>query len=92
MDIKPAKDMNKDIKEKITELFVEAFGKDLKIISNDAGKLIKAFSYMFVPDYFYAGVINNEIAGMTACVDQEHYCIKPDRKIPVKNLGLIGGI
>jgi ribosomal protein S18 acetylase RimI-like enzyme len=92
MEIKLAKDLNENIKEKISELFVEAFGRDLKIISNDTGKLIKAFSHMFVLDYFYVGIIDNEIAGMMVCVDKEHYCIKSDRKILVKNLGLIKGL
>jgi hypothetical protein len=76
MEIKLAKNFNENIQEKISELFVEAFEKDLKIISKDTHKLVKAFSHMFVLDYFYVGIINNEIAGMMVCVDKEHYCIK----------------
>jgi ribosomal protein S18 acetylase RimI-like enzyme len=91
MIIKLAKDMNGDIREKISELFVEAFEKELKIISRDTKKLTKAFSHMFVLDYFYAGVIDDEIAGMMACVDKEHYCINHNRKTLIKNLGIIKG-
>jgi ribosomal protein S18 acetylase RimI-like enzyme len=86
------KALNENMKEKISELFVEAFGKDLEIISKDANKLTKAFSHIFVLDYFYVGMIDNEIAGMMVCIDKEHYCIKPDRKILVKYLGLIKGL
>ncbi|MDR0387751.1 MAG: GNAT family N-acetyltransferase [Treponema sp.] len=92
MEIKPAKDLNDNTREKISELFVEAFGKELKIISKDTNKLIKAFSHMFVLDYFYVGIIDNKIAGMMACADKEHYCINHDRKILIKNLGILKGL
>jgi ribosomal protein S18 acetylase RimI-like enzyme len=92
MEIKLAKDLNGNTGEKLSELFVEAFGKDLKIISKDTRKLVKAFSHMFVPDYFYVGIIDNEIAGMMACLDKEHYCINHNKKILIKNLGLIKGL
>jgi ribosomal protein S18 acetylase RimI-like enzyme len=92
MEIKLAKDLNGNMGEKISELFVEAFGKELKIISKDTHKLIKAFSHMFVLDYFYVGIIDNEIAGMMVCMDKKHYCIHHNKKILIKNLGLIKGL
>jgi ribosomal protein S18 acetylase RimI-like enzyme len=92
MEIKLAKDMSDNIREKMSELFVEAFEKDLKIISRDTNKLTKAFSHMFVLDYFYVGIIDNEVAGMMACVDKEHYCINHSRKTLIKNLGIIKGL
>jgi ribosomal protein S18 acetylase RimI-like enzyme len=92
MEIKLAKDFGGNINEKISALFVEAFGKELKIISNDSNKLTKAFLHMFVLDYFYIGIIDNEIAGMMVCTDKEHYCIKHDKKILVNNLGLVKGL
>jgi ribosomal protein S18 acetylase RimI-like enzyme len=92
MEIKLAKDLNGNAREKISELFVEAFGKDLKIISKDANKLIKAFSHMFVLDYFYVGIMDNEITGMMVCADKEHYCINHNKKILIKNLGLVKGL
>jgi ribosomal protein S18 acetylase RimI-like enzyme len=91
MEIKLAKDLNEDARGKISELFVEAFKKDLRMISRDADTLARAFSHMFVLDYFYVGIIDNEIAGMMVCVDKYHYCINHDRKILVKHLGFIRG-
>jgi ribosomal protein S18 acetylase RimI-like enzyme len=91
MEIKPAKNLDENIRDKISKLFVEAFGKSLKIISKDTNKLEKAFSHMFVLDYFYVCIINNEVAGMIACVEKDHYCIKHDKKILVYNLGLMKG-
>jgi ribosomal protein S18 acetylase RimI-like enzyme len=92
MKIRLAKDLNENIREKISALFVEAFGKDLKIISKDTNKLVEAFSHMFVLDYFYIGIIDGEIAGMMVCVDKDHYCIKHNQKILIKNLGLMKGL
>jgi ribosomal protein S18 acetylase RimI-like enzyme len=92
MEIRLAKDLNENINGKISELFVEAFGNDLKVISKDTNKLVKAFTHIFALDYFYIGIINNEIAGMMVCIDKEHYCIKCDRKILIKHLGLVKGL
>jgi ribosomal protein S18 acetylase RimI-like enzyme len=92
LEIKLAKDLNDNTREKISGLFVEAFEKDLKIISKDTSKLTKAFSHIFVLDYFYVGIIDNEIAGMMACVDKEHFCINHNRKTLIKYLGIIKGL
>jgi ribosomal protein S18 acetylase RimI-like enzyme len=92
MEIKLAKNLDENINEGISKLFVEAFGKDLKIISEDTDKLKKAFSHIFVLDYFYVCIIDNEIVGMMVCIDKDHYCIKHNRKILIKYLGLIKGI
>ncbi|MDR0411196.1 MAG: GNAT family N-acetyltransferase [Treponema sp.] len=92
MEIRPAEELGGNIREKISELFVHAFGKDLKMISKDTDRLIKAFSHMFVLDYFYVGIIDNEIAGMIVCVDKEHYCTNHNRGVLIKNLGLIKGL
>jgi len=94
MEIKLATDINDNIQEKISELFVEAFGKDLKIISKDKSKIIKAFSHMFVLDYFYVGIVDNEIAGMMVCIDKTicRDCIKQNKKILIKELGFIKGL
>ncbi|MDR1468335.1 MAG: GNAT family N-acetyltransferase [Spirochaetaceae bacterium] len=91
MEIKLAKDLDESIREKISALFVEAFGRELRIISTDASTLIKAFSHIFVLDYFYVGIIDNDIAGMIVCVDKEHYCTHHNKKILIKNLGFIKG-
>lgn len=92
MIIKQAIDFNDDPREKISGLFVEAYGNDLQFLSKDKNKLIKAFTHMFVPEYFYVAVIDNEIAGMIACMDAGHFCINHDKKTLVKHLGIIKGL
>jgi ribosomal protein S18 acetylase RimI-like enzyme len=92
MEIKRANEFDDTIRERISEIFVEAFGKDLKFFSTDADTLIKAFSHMFVLEYFYVAVIDKEIIGMIACMDEKHFCIKHDKKILKKHLGTIKGL
>ena len=92
MEIKQAIELGDNIKEKISEIFVDAFYEHFEYFSKDTSKLIKAFSHMFVIEYFYVAIINNEIAGMIACMDKEHFCINHNRKILINNLGLIKGL
>ncbi|MDR2516710.1 MAG: GNAT family N-acetyltransferase [Spirochaetaceae bacterium] len=92
MEIRRAIDLGENIREKISELFVDAYGKDLQFFSKDKNRLIRAFAHMFVTEYFYMAIIDNEAAGMTVCIDQEHFCIKHSGKILVKHLGIIKGL
>ena len=66
MEIKSAKDLKGNIQEKISKLYVEAFGKDMDVISKNPEKLVKAFTHMFVVDDFYVCIIDNEVVGMAA--------------------------
>ncbi|MDR0642609.1 MAG: GNAT family N-acetyltransferase [Treponema sp.] len=91
MEIRRADEFGGGIRERISEIFVDAFGRDLRFFSKDPGRLIRAFSHVFVLDCFYAAVIDGKIAGITACVDEKHFCIKHDKKILKKHLGLIKG-
>ena len=92
MEIKQAANFNDNIREKISEIFVDAFKKDLRIFSKDSTKLAKALAHIFILEYFYVAIIDNEIAGMIACMDKEHFCIKHNKKILVKHLGIVKGL
>ena len=92
MEIKSAKDVNGNIQEKISKLYVEAFGKDMDAISKKPEKLVKALSHMFIVDDFYVCIIDNEVVGMAACANREAYSIKHDKKVLIKELGLIKGL
>jgi len=92
MEIKPAKDVNDNIQEKISKLYVEAFGSYMDAISKSPEKLVKAFTHMFVVDDFYVCIIDNEVVGMMACTNKETYGIKHDKKLLIKELGLIKGL
>ena len=86
MDIKRADEIHGNIREKISELFVDAFGNDLRFFSNDKNKLIRAFTHMFVPAYFYIALIKNEAVAMAVCVNQKQNTEKKERPVPSYNI------
>jgi len=93
MEIKQAIEFSDNIRDKISDLYVEAFFDiALKHFSNDKDKLKKAFAPMFLLEYFYVAVIDNEIIGMTACMDKGNFCLNIDKKIFVKHLGVFKGL
>ena len=92
MEIKRAIEFGDNIRETISEIFVDAFGKDLRFFSKDPARLRRAFAHMFALEYFYLAVIDNEIAGMTVCVDTGHFCVKGDLKTLARHLGIVKGL
>jgi len=93
MEIKRAIELGGNIQEKLSELYVEAFFNDgLKYFSNDKTKLVKAFTHVFLLDYYYVAIIDNEIAGMIACMGKGSFCMKFNKKLFIKYLGLFKGL
>jgi ribosomal protein S18 acetylase RimI-like enzyme len=92
MEIRRAVEFSDNIREKISGIFVEAFGKDLKFFSKDRNRMVKAFSHIFVLDYFYVAVIDKQVAGMVVCIDKERYCINHNEKIFREYLGIYKGV
>jgi ribosomal protein S18 acetylase RimI-like enzyme len=92
VEVKRAVDFDESIREKISEIFVDAYAKDLQFFSKDKNTLIKAFTHMFMPEYFHIAVIDNEIAGMAVCIDTDNFCIHHNKKILIKYLGLVKGL
>ncbi|MDR1894847.1 MAG: GNAT family N-acetyltransferase [Spirochaetales bacterium] len=92
IEIKRANEIEKGIREKISEIFVQGFGKDLRFFSKDYNILKKALAHIFVLDLFYIALANNEIAGIMACTNMKTFCIQHDKKTFIKHLGLIKGI
>jgi ribosomal protein S18 acetylase RimI-like enzyme len=89
MEIKRAIELGDNIREKISEIFVDGFYKDFKSISGDKNKLTKAFAHIFILDFFYVAIINNEIAGIMACTNMSTSCVKHNKKIFIKYFGII---
>jgi ribosomal protein S18 acetylase RimI-like enzyme len=93
MEIKRATDFGDNIREKLGELYVNAFYDDvLKYFSKNKSKLIKVFACGFLLDCFYVAIIDNEIIGMVACMGKGEACIKLDLKTIVKYIGLFRGL
>jgi len=92
MEIKRAIEFDGDIREKITELYVDGFYNLLKSLSDDKAKIIEAYSLMLPIEYFYVAIIDNEIAGMTACLGKGDIPLNIDRKIFTKYFGILRGL
>jgi ribosomal protein S18 acetylase RimI-like enzyme len=93
MEIKRATDFGDNIREKLGEIYVNAFYDDvLKYFSKNKAKLIKVFACGFLLDCFYVAEQDNEIIGMVACMGKGEVCIKLDLKTIVKCIGLFRGL
>jgi ribosomal protein S18 acetylase RimI-like enzyme len=93
MEIKRAIEFGDDIRERLGEVYVDAFYDDvLKYFSKDKAGLIKAFARGFLLEYFYVAIIGNEIVGMVACMGKGKICFNFDLKTFIKYLGLFRGL
>jgi hypothetical protein len=93
MEIKKANAFEENyIREPISKIFVDGFGKHLQYFSKIKERLIKAFSHMFALELFYVAVIDNEIAGITACTNGIEYCINHNKKELIKHFGIFKGL
>ena len=82
MEIRRAIELGDNIQVKLSELYVNAFFNDgLKYFSTDKTKLVKVFAHVFLLEYFYIAIIDNEIAGMISCMGKGPFCMKLDKKI-----------
>ncbi|MEK7015045.1 GNAT family N-acetyltransferase [Bacillus sp. FSL R9-9410] len=91
IDIKLASELGEDIREKVSELFVDGFGKNFAFFSKDEQKLAKAFAHIFVLDVFYIAMIEGDIVGMTACTDGKTLSVRLNKHELRKYLGLYKG-
>jgi len=87
-----APDLGAGAREKIAEIFADAFHGDLKAICADRERLARACAHMFVLGHFYAAVVDGEIAGVIACLRPEEHCVRYSRKELFRRLGLAGGL
>jgi len=93
MEIKRAIEFEDDIRERLGEIYVNAFYDDvLKYFSKDKTKLRKVFAYGFLLEYFHVAIVDNEIVGMVACMDEKKICFKFSLKTLVKYLGIFNGL
>jgi ribosomal protein S18 acetylase RimI-like enzyme len=92
MEIKRAIDFGESIRNKISEIYVNGFyDAGLKHFSKDKSKIIEAYAPMFPIEYFYVAIIDNEIAGIVACLGKGNICLNLDKKRFVKYFGIFMG-
>jgi ribosomal protein S18 acetylase RimI-like enzyme len=92
MEIKRANSFEENyIRTKISEIFVDGFEDWFVTLSKNKELLVKAFSHMFVLDMYYVAIIDNEIAGITACTNGIIGAMDHNRKELIKHFGFIKG-
>jgi len=93
MEIKRAIEFGDNIKERLGEVYVNAFYDDvLKYFSKDKNKLKKVFACGFLLEYFYVAIMDNEIVGIIACMGKGEVFIKLELKTFVKYFGIFKGL
>jgi ribosomal protein S18 acetylase RimI-like enzyme len=93
MEIKRAAEFGDNIREKLGELYVNAFYDNVfKYFSRNKTKLAKTFACGFLLEYFYVAIMDNEIVGMAACMGKDEVCIKLNLKTIIKYMGLFKGL
>jgi len=94
MEIKQATEFGEEIREKISELFVDAFSKELKFVKNsDLRKaLISASTHLFDPKHVWLAVIDGEIAGMVDCYAKNEVPPKLRKREFIKRFGIVSGL
>lgn len=80
-----------DVRRQMSEIFAEGFSGWLDYFSDDNRKIAQAFAHMFVLDQFYLAIINDEVAGMTACTDGKTSAVRLNKKELRKHLGILKG-
>ncbi|MCL2416856.1 MAG: GNAT family N-acetyltransferase [Bacteroidales bacterium] len=95
MKIKKATEFDDSVREKVSEVFVEAFLMDHlgQIVKNDDDKkaLITASAHMFNLEHVYFAMIDGEIAGMIGCMPKNDVFIRPRKKEFMKHFGTVKG-
>jgi ribosomal protein S18 acetylase RimI-like enzyme len=80
-----------DVRMQMSGIFAEGFSQWLGYFSKDKNKIAKAFAHMFVLDQFYVAIVNDKVAGMTACTDGKTLSVRLNKKELRKHLGFFKG-
>jgi ribosomal protein S18 acetylase RimI-like enzyme len=91
VEIKHASELGEEAKTRISEIFVDGFGKELTFFSKDKSKLARALEHMFVVDDFYCAIVDGEVAGITACTNGKGSSVCLDAKDLRNHLGFYKG-
>lgn len=92
LEVKKALSVEDNVGRRISEIFVDGFGKHFVFFSKDREVLIRALEHMFVLDVFYVAVLDGMIVGIGALTNGNVHSVEPKWKDLSSHLGLIKGI
>lgn len=91
IEVKRASDIEGNVRRRMSEIFIDGFGKHFIYFSPDKEVLMKAFEHTFVLDVFYVALLDGKIAGLGAFTDGKTPSVAPKWKDFSTHLGLIKG-
>jgi ribosomal protein S18 acetylase RimI-like enzyme len=91
IDVQRALSIEGNIRRRMSEIYVDGFGKHFTFFSPDQEVLIKAFEHMLVLDVFYVAILEGKIVGIGACTDGKVHSVEPLWKDLSTHFGLLKG-
>lgn len=82
---------SEQLRNEISDIFVEGFYEWIKFFSKDKDVLKKAFAHMFELEAFYVAIIDGQLAGFASVCDGQAKNISLNKKELQKHLGFIMG-
>jgi ribosomal protein S18 acetylase RimI-like enzyme len=92
LEIKDATCVHGNVARRISEIFVDGFGKDLQLFSKQKEVLVNALEHMFTLEVFSVALQGEKIIGIGACTNGSRYSVYPKMNALIKHLGLIKGM
>lgn len=89
--IKCLADLDDTFASQTAHLFVEAYYKDLAMLSKNKQKLVRAIKPTFVKQQVFVALYGDRVVGMIACSSKRQYAHQANKKALVKEFGLIKG-
>ncbi len=90
IDVRKLQD-TEETRSAATDIFVDAYYKDLCAFSKDRKKLHNAFKNSFLLDHFYGAYMEDELAGIYALTNEKERCIRIVKKDFIASFGWIKG-
>lgn len=91
IEVKSAASIEGNVRRRMSEIFIDGFGKHFVFFSPDKEVLIKAFEHTFVVDVFYVALLDGKVAGLGALTDGKTPSVVPKWKDFSTHLGLFKG-
>lgn len=91
INVKRVSQIDNDINEQISGIFVDGFYQWLQFFSKDREALKKAFAHMFNPEVFYVALCDDRVVGIAACTYGKTLSVRLDKKELKKHLGSVKG-
>jgi ribosomal protein S18 acetylase RimI-like enzyme len=77
--------------QKIAKTIANSYSEELSALTKDQARVTKVFEQGIHTERFWVCIQNGEILGISACSDLHGRAFTPNRKVCIKNFGLIRG-